>query len=868
MTSAYARPHVEVRSHGSAHVTPAAAGGWLLWRTLECRTAGFPAMLVLGLASEHCASAADALAEARAKVRALFDERRADLKRRIRAELAAITPTALVQHTLLALRLAVKALDRRNLDHASLIIVEPGVIDALREALYGMKELEQAFADGFNQSSMAIAARLRELALEPGLREAVTWQNKPLVPNVFDRLAASAPGDENHRHEELVASYLQRYCVKNDTIGFFGPVGWARWDDALQGVDVGDGGQHLATRTVYFEDWAVQALADRLSADRRLRPWMVPTLAPYLRVVGEQLMLPGGAVTRITRGQAALIAASRSGSTAGRIAEALLQNPFSEYDDEEEIFDALSALAAARWLHFGFAVRLGDARPEARLRSELEAVDDSELREEALAPLRALEAARANVAAAAGAPHALRDALFRLDTTFEAVTGSQSGRNAGETYGARTVVYEDCRRATEVRFGADLRGRLQKPLSLVLASARWFCHGAARVFRESLAEVFERLVPEAAVDAERSIDMPTFWMHAQELFYGEGPAGIAALQERLAFQWRELLCAHADGDGEDIRHESAALATAVDAAFSVPDPGWAGAMHQSPDVLIAARDTAAIALGDVLFVLGEVHVGINTLINHSALEQHPDAQELLDALHADLGAPRVMPRISRVGTGQPIRVQTVADTRCDVELKFSLGALPLRSDASIDLAALQVRSGKSGLQAVTENGALSFDLLDVFAQLLSGFIADRFRLLPHQRRCPRISIDQLVVQRRSWRIPADELAFLAGLDRSEVFLELRRWASSQGLPRWCFVKLPWEKKPHYLDLASPLYVRMLAKQVRNALRRDADRGSCVVFSEMLPSHDELWMPSGTDLVCTSELRLVAVHQDDCRAVHI
>ena len=29
-------------------------------------------------------------------------------------------------------------------------------------------------------------------------------------------------------HEQMLASYLQRYCTKNDTIGFFGPVGWGR----------------------------------------------------------------------------------------------------------------------------------------------------------------------------------------------------------------------------------------------------------------------------------------------------------------------------------------------------------------------------------------------------------------------------------------------------------------------------------------------------------------------------------------------------------------------------------------------------------------------------------------------------------------
>jgi hypothetical protein len=35
----------------------------------------------------------------------------------------------------------------------------------------------------------------------------------------------------------VIANYLQRYCLKNDTIGFYGPVGWA---------DAGSGAAGLA----------------------------------------------------------------------------------------------------------------------------------------------------------------------------------------------------------------------------------------------------------------------------------------------------------------------------------------------------------------------------------------------------------------------------------------------------------------------------------------------------------------------------------------------------------------------------------------------------------------------------------------------
>lgn len=857
------QPRLELGLSATNHLVVAGRGGWSLWRTLECRTAGFPAALVLDLADDGCARLADELAETRAHARSLFDAVRSELKERIRSSLTADSmPTGPDGASALGdLRAAVKFLDRRRLDHDSLQLIGHATLRRLRDALREVDELEAAFVCRYASVSAQIGTRLSELARDPSLREAVTWQSKHLVSQVLDRVAAASFCANDRRDEELVASYLQRYCVKNDTIGFFGPVGWATWDHSRLGVEVRLDAHRLSARTVYFEDWAMQALADRLSADSRLRPWMVPRLAPYVLLDGQQLRLPGRTAVTLTRQQAALLEACRSGATAGRIADALLQNPFCEFDDEREVLDELSLLSDARWIHLGYGICLGDTRPEIRLRRQIETITDPVLRKEALEPLELLETARDDVSASAGSPVELLASMQRMDTVFKQVTGHASTRSAGETYGARTVLYEDCQRAAEVRFGVDVMNSLHEPLELVLTSARWFCHESALIFREALVDVFLRIAQRTPSGVPGEIDLPTFWLHAQELFYGEGPAKIVALQTQLTENWQEIL---QPDESNDTRRRSADLASRVNALFSASDSGWAGAMHQSPDVMIAARDADAIARDEAMFVLGEIHVGINTLINHSALEQHPAADQILNALHEDLGHPRVLPRISQVGTGQPIRVQTVADVRRDVELMFSLGALPLRAEAAMDLAEFVVRYDNDGLAAFTLDSARRFDLLDLFSQLLSGFVADKFRMLPAARQSPRVSIDRLVVQRRAWRIPCEELVFLAAKDPALVFLEFRRWAATQGLTRWSFVKTNWEKKPFYLDLASPIYVRIFAKQVRNVLKHEMYRNGCVVFTEMLPAHDELWMPLEPGVICTSELRVVAVHQNDRR----
>jgi Lantibiotic dehydratase, N terminus len=106
------------------------------------------------------------------------------------------------------------------------------------------------------------AARLRAIAGDPLFREAVTWQNRGALRSAVDRLAGTellSPG-QARRAEEVVAGYWQRYCAKNDTIGFFGPLAWGRIEGGGPAVSLQSRGL-VATRSLHFETWCIEALA-------------------------------------------------------------------------------------------------------------------------------------------------------------------------------------------------------------------------------------------------------------------------------------------------------------------------------------------------------------------------------------------------------------------------------------------------------------------------------------------------------------------------------------------------------------------------------------------------------------------------------
>jgi hypothetical protein len=135
---------------------------------------------------------------------------------------------------------------------------------------------------------------------------------------------------------------------------------------------------------------------------------------------------------------------------------------------------------------------------------------------------------------------------------------------------------------------------------------------------------------------------------------------------------------------------------------------------------------------------------------------------------------------------------------------------------------------------------------------------ETFRIQLPGDHAPRVTIDNLIVARESWRVPAGELGFAQAATAPERFAAIRSWAGRHGLPRFVFVKTPVERKPFYLDLASPVLVEIFAKAVRRALKEIPD--GTFQLAEMVPGLDELWLPDARGNRYTCELRTVVVDQ--------
>ncbi|HTZ43221.1 MAG TPA: lantibiotic dehydratase [Jatrophihabitans sp.] len=108
---------------------------------------------------------------------------------------------------------------------------------------------------------------------------------------------------------------------------------------------------------------------------------------------------------------------------------------------------------------------------------------------------------------------------------------------------------------------------------------------------------------------------------------------------------------------------------------------------------------------------------------------------------------------------------------------------------------------------------------------------------------PRVRLADVVVQRRTWQIPAAELPAEVTGGEHEWFLAWRRWQQSLGLPRRVFASLGGERKPLYVDFDSYFSVNLLHTAARGTT-------APVVLTEMLPGPDELWLRDGVDSYVT------------------
>jgi hypothetical protein len=495
------------------------------------------------------------------------------------------------------------------------------MLDICDEDLARSADIAGAYDVVYPDAARRLCHAIADIAADPAFKEALTWQN-PTLARFLENAGVGrlARRSKDRQRELVIASYLQRYCLKNDTIGFFGPVGWACADPGTPGLVVTPGNQLIARRTTYFEVWAIDKVAAAIAGQGRVAGWLQPRWTRSVFLDGNVLHRPHRKPVILTDAEVRILLACDGSAT---ISDVLASAGVPE-----------ARILLARLAELG-ALRMDlegpmHAWPERLLMERLDRIADPVARAAAVEPVERMIRARDTVAASAGDAAELRQVLADLAETFEEVTGSAATRRAGELYAGRTLVYQDAVRDVRVELGAAVTGALAGPLGLVLDSARWLVNEIAERYRVLFGELLDHELARAAGEAVPLQRLLTAASPYLSFGSGRGLTEIAAAcTAELQRRWQEVLGPPASASRHQVSAD--AIAASVAACFPGRPVAWSSARQHSPDIMIAAASPGDVQRGNFLLVLGEVHVTCNTLEARLSVEQHPEPATVMPA---------------------------------------------------------------------------------------------------------------------------------------------------------------------------------------------------------------------------------------------
>jgi hypothetical protein len=427
---------------------------WTLGEVFVLRHAGFPFDWVESLGvSEPFRARVEALLLAEAELLALVKPLGADKTDRVRAELE-------------------KGRAPQKPSKAP---------EAYAPALERWKSLRAALERSFAEERAALRKRLHAFACDSQVQEAVFLSSPDMFDNVWARYVAEPNRPDNadaRRVERQVYSYLQRFCAKNETTSFFGPMGYGEIEGEGE-IEV----KHLPKerrRKTFFAVWAIQELAKLVAKDKAFRAHLPLRVNPVFTFANG-------------KAEAASLGLSVAvGQDEQRVLDALAK-PRSLVELGKALgTDAATAQRLALPLLKSAVVVMGlqfnthEFGVFQNLRAAVEALPQGEAQAKWLAQLDRLDALRE--AFQNSEFPARKAALLALEAAFTELTGVEARRGEGKMYSDRLIIYEEGGSPFRLRFGKEYAQALARALSPGLELSAAFGEKVQREYRQAVKE--------------------------------------------------------------------------------------------------------------------------------------------------------------------------------------------------------------------------------------------------------------------------------------------------------------------------------------------------------------------------------------------
>lgn len=625
--------------------------------------------------------------------------------------------------------------------------------------------------------------------------------------------------------ERRALLFLQRIAGKNEMLAFLGPCLWGRIEP--------EGQSSLVTRDeplqshLFFEYWALRALARRVESDPEIARYCRPRMNPACALEGTTLYYPIAHRSTLEPAQLRVLGAC-DGRSLDEIRADLAQAP-----DAAALQEALDGLLERGILDPHIALPAVDPRPEVRLRAFLDGLPDACTSKAkwsaALAQLCDLRSAVAS-ATTRDQRTAAEDAL---DSAFQKLTGLEPERGAGKIAGARYVTYQDCARPVELTLGRGIHDDLQR-LEPLFEVGSWIARACAAEYEKKLLPIYRRLAS--------GLDSVDFIRFVRETAWVTDPPEVQTrVRGVIADAWQRRIGDRSADAAVEITEDDV-RAVLAELPPVAPAPWLPAADVHTASVLLGAADPAALERGDYRLVLGKLYKGVPLFAHAAARPFCPDPAGVDRALSQWLREPLL--QLVDPPSGYHRSNLNLPDVAGIYEALTPDAWSRFPAERTLATGQLEVTEDGGHLHVRTRDGRLQVGLMSVRWSFLQGKLLAVSPLpLAEAQTAPRITMGKWVLARRRWTVPTE------GLVRRSSLPAVREWQAEQGIPDLVFVRSPEEPKSVFIDLRSALYAELLVALAR--------RVPSLALTEMAPTPDEAWLQSGSDrYLC--ELRLTAL----------
>ncbi|MCP1133750.1 lantibiotic dehydratase family protein [Paenibacillus polysaccharolyticus] len=650
-------------------------------------------------------------------------------------------------------------------------------------------------------------------------RQAIFISNPDMYQHIdryMQHFSASQRPSKVKRIEKKLFSYLQRFCAKNESASFFGPLNYGKVDreEPCYWNGEWDHRSYLQDRESFISYWAVKELIKAVAAEKELSAY-VP-LHISARTILEKNEIQISSENRIKLPAQLMSILRYIQQYSPCLAEVMEVHSHLAPAQIKKWIDQLTSKGILRkeWVIPSTLVH-----PISMFLKQLRALPDNEVKEKWCSELQELCGIAEQLAEQ---PITSKiEWVQKLEEKFEQLTGKPSRRGKASLYADRFVYYEDAHgHIKHFTLGAPFIKDLESKMSGVLNLSAAYGEEVWNHYQQLGKNVFERM---ETVDRE-GVPFSKFIEQLREHYPDIPTLPSFSLTQHL----REM-----------VEEKGSELQQVELSSKSMQIKRSNRSLYALPDLFLQARNTEDLQTGNVQIILAKLHhhLLMNNWMTYFYREKESLETELVQLLEqmdqtdgTTLAGIEVMRR-NKAFYDYPSKVIEIAEK-------------PAQGKPSIHLAELVVTTNDEGHLILMRKGSL--EQIELYIPL-----ADQVFYLPFAifskpmllhvpistgKHTPRIVIDGVVYQRERWSFEAEPLDLtFKGLHGLELMKKSEEWRIKEGLPEIIYMKGSNVRKPYFIDFKNYFSLELMQQ-----ILMDNDN---VMIEEMLPGPNHLWLTS-------------------------